>query len=237
MKIFSQILALLGAVLLLNACAASKSSEGSGLTPTIYYKPTIQLDKNKCSSASLRDLLSPEGRVLTTLCDSDYAQCLLQGSCLIDDQGLLTSYNYHSTKDGLARFIVTDTKACPFGYGVSNACLDPYFSAAADLKIYKLGDVIYIPRLVGAKMPNGEVHDGYIVIRDAGGGVKGAGRFDFFTGYLDHRNKKNTMARLGFGDPKNRIEYRVVRGEEAARARERRGFPGLKKSILEEQQE
>lgn len=214
------------------SCAASKLNGSGSLSPSIYYKPTVHLDKTKCSASSLRELLSPGGRVLTTLCDSDYKQCLMQGSCFVQDENGVTSYNYHSTRDGVARFIVTDLKSCPYGYGVSRACLDPYFSVAADLGIYKLGDVIFIPRLVGVTMPSGEIHDGFLVIRDAGSSIVGAHRFDFFTGFLSHRNKENPMVRLGFGDPRKRFEFRKATPQEAQAARERRGFPGLRKSQI-----
>lgn len=217
----------------LMACAQMKSSDGLSLNPTIYYKPTIHQDKSRCSTNSLRDLISPEGRTLVTLCESDYRQCLLQGSCFVDDGEKLTSYNYHSKKEDIPRFVVVDTGRCPYGYGVHDICLDPYFSAAADLTIYSPGDAIFIPRLVGAVLPNGEVHDGFIVIRDSGSGVVGAGRFDFFTGFLSHRQKKNILAKLGFGDPGNSFEFRRATAAEAKAARERRSYPNLKESVLE----
>lgn len=220
-------------ILLLVSCASSKSSDGSYLTPTIYYKPTIHQNKSKCSANALRDLISPEGRTLVTLCDSDYKQCLLQGSCFVDDGEKLTSYNYHSKKSNIPRFVVVDTSECPYGYGVRNICLDPYFSVAADLTIYSPGDVIFIPRLVGAILPHGEIHDGFVVVRDSGGGIVGAGRFDFFTGFLSHRRKENPLAQLGFGDPENSFEFRMATAQETRAARERRNYPKLRESVLE----
>lgn len=237
MKSVLMLLSLLFVSSTLISCAAPKTtSDSGGMTPTIYYKPTIHLGKTKCTTSHLREILSPEGVTLATLCDSDYRTCLMQGSCFVEDEGVLTSYNYHSTKEGVARFIITDLKKCPYGYGVNSVCLDPYFSVAADLKIHKVGDVIYVPRLVGVEMPNGEVHDGFLVIRDAGGSINGSHRFDFFTGFLNHKDKKNPMARLGFGDPRSRIHYRLATESEAAAARTRRGYPGLRKDVLAEGQ-
>lgn len=214
------------------SCAVSKDSNAMMLTPTVYYKPTIKQADSKCSSNELRELFSPEGVSLATLCEADYKECLLQGSCFFNDGEKTVSYNYHSTKDEVPRFTEVDLKICPFGLGVRNICLDPYFSAAADMKYHKPGDAIYIPRLVGAVMPNGEVHDGFIVIRDSGGAILGEGRFDFFTGFLDHKQRQNTFARLGLGEPKNRFEFRKATEEEARLARERRNFPGLLPEIL-----
>lgn len=214
-------------LILLNSCANSKSSSGTLLSPTIYYKPTIHLNKTKCPSNSLRDIKTPDDRILQTVCGEDFKLCLRQGSCFIEDQGKVTSFNYHSMKNGEPRFIEVDIKKCPYGYGVKGNCLDPYYSAAADLKYYSVGDVIFIPRLVGAELPSGLIHDGYIIIRDAGGGVKGSERFDFFTGFLSHLSRENTFARLGFGDPKNQFEFRRASESEAKAVRAKRNYPGL----------
>jgi 3D (Asp-Asp-Asp) domain-containing protein len=224
------------AAALMTSCAASKTSEGIGLNPTIYYKPTVYQNEAKCTTSEMRELLSPEGKTLVSMCEKDYDNCLLQGSCFVDDGTKVTSYNYHSTKDDVPRFIIVDTKKCPFGYGVRNICLDPFFSVAADLSIYEPGEVLFIPRLVGATLPNGEMHDGYVIVRDAGGAIKGPNRFDFFTGFLDHRQRKNTLVRLGFSDPKNRFEFRRATEEERNDVQVRRAYPGLKESVIQEGQ-
>lgn len=213
--------------LLLGSCAVTKSGDGTVLSPTIYYKPTIYLNKSKCSSNSLRDMKTPDGHILQTMCEDDFKLCLREGSCFVEEQGKVISYNYHSNKDGEPRFIQVDLKKCPHGYGVKSSCLDPFFSAAADLAFYSVGDVIFIPRLVGAVMPTGEVHDGYIIIRDAGGGVNGPDRFDFYTGTLSHLSRENTLARLGFGDPKNRFDFRRVSESVARAVRARRNYPSI----------
>lgn len=210
------------------SCAETKSSDVSQLIPTIYYKPIIQYDRQKCSASRLKDMKDPDGRTLITICDTDYDRCLMQGSCFVHEEDKTHSFNYHSTKDGIARFVEVDIAICPFGYGVKSSCLDPYFSVAADLSIYRAGDVIFVPRLIGVRMPNGEIHDGFLVIRDSGGKIKGRGRFDFFTGFYNHLDKENVLARLGFSDSRHRYEYRIANPSEAAATRERRGYPKLK---------
>lgn len=216
------------------SCAASKASDGGMLNPTIYYKPTIHIDPTKCSSTEMIEMKSPQDKVLATMCTKDFNNCVMQGSCFIAVSGeRLRSFNYYARgADTIPRFVEVDLKRCPYGYGVRNSCLDPYFTVAADLKIYKVGDVIFVPRLVGAEMPDGETHDGFLVIRDAGGGITGANRFDFFTGFYNHLSRENTMARLGFGDRTNSFEFRLATEEEALVVRERRGYPGLKKVII-----
>ncbi len=216
------------------ACAASKASDGSFLNPTIYYKPTIHLDQNRCDSSEMTEMKSPQDKVLAVMCMKDFNNCVMQGSCFVASGGeRLRSFNYYARgADTIPRFTEVDLRRCPYGYGVRNSCLDPYFTVAADLKIYKVGDVIYVPRLVGAPMPDGETHDGFLIIRDAGGGIIGPNRFDFFTGFYNHLSRENTMARLGFGDKTNAFEFRLASEEEAQVVRERRGYPGLKKVVI-----
>lgn len=176
-------------------------------------------------------MLDVSGKTLTTLCNTDYDRCLMQGSCFVYNGDKVKSFNYHSTKNSIPRFVEVDLDDCPYGYGVRSSCLDPYFSIAADLSIYKPGDVIFVPRAVGVTMPSGEVHDGFFVIRDSGGHIKGQGRFDFFTGFFNHTDRRNTLARLGFGDSNHRFEFRMANAEEAARARENRAYPKLRPDV------
>ncbi|KHD89732.1 MAG: murein transglycosylase [Bdellovibrio sp. ArHS] len=234
MRYSQSIVALLLLPLFLVSCAVSKSSDGFGLTPSIYYKPTIVQANNKCSPSQMRDVVTPQDAKLTALCEADYKQCLMQGSCFVQTDGVTTSYNYHSTIEGVPRFVEVDLSTCPFGYGSYGDCLDPYFSVAADLSYHKVGDVIFVPRLVSAVLPNGEIHDGFVIVRDSGGAITGRGRFDFFTGFYNHLAKENTLAVLGFGDTKNRFDYREATAEEAQATRERRHFPGLRPSVLAE---
>lgn len=217
------------------SCAASKASDASFLNPTIYYKPTIHLDRSKCEAADLVDMKTPDDKLLATLCKADFNRCVMQGSCFIvgADQ-VMRSFNYHARgPDTVPRFVEVDLRRCPYGYGMRNACLDPYYTVAADLKIYKMGDVIFVPRLVGVQMPDGEKHDGFLIVRDAGGGIQGANRFDFFTGFYNFIDRENTMARLGFADKTNSFEFRRASESEAASVRDRRGYPGLRKVVLE----
>lgn len=210
------------------SCAVSKSEFGSSeMSPTIYYKPTIHVDKKKCSANELADMKDPEGRILTTLCNEDFELCLLQGSCFVEHEGKIKSFNYHSKKKGEHRFTEVNLSKCPYGFGVKGHCLDPYFSVAADLTYYSLGDVIFVPRLQGALLPNGEIHDGYLIVRDTGSKIIGPLRFDFFTGFLNHLSPDNPLARIGFGDPKNKFEFKKLSESEAQSIREKRNYPNI----------
>ncbi|MEK2689907.1 3D domain-containing protein [Bdellovibrio sp. GT3] len=216
------------------SCAQTKVMEGDAalLSPTIYYKPTVHFDAAKCTQEELRDMVSPADKILTTICVRDFDRCLIEGACFVDKGGSVRSFNYHSRIKNIPRFVEVDLRRCPFGYGVNNSCLDPYYTIAADLSIYKVGDVVFVPRLVNAPMPDGSIHDGFVVIRDRGARILGQGRFDFFTGFYNHADKDNIIARLGFGDPYARFDYRMATEEESAAARERRGYPGIKNTII-----
>jgi len=209
------------------SCAGATSTEADTLSPTIYYKPTVDADSEKCNRDEKVKMQNSEGETLADLCPQDYNACLMQGSCFVRIQGRQHSFNVAAKNSHGYSFVEVDVTRCPYGYGVKNSCLDPYFSVAADLKYYNVGDVIYIPRLVGAVLPNGEVHDGFLIVRDQGEGVQGPQRFDFFTGFYNHRAKENTLASLGFGERNNRFEFRKATEVEAEQVREHRGYPGL----------
>lgn len=234
LRFISILLAL--AVAFIAGCGQSKSVHGEEpflLTPSIYYKPVIHKENEKCLSNDLRDMKDASGKILATLCSSNYRNCLMQGSCYVLSKGSTKMVGYAGiNKDGTYKFTEVDYKRCPYGWGVKQICVEPYFSIAADMDYYKAGDVIYVPKLVGVALPDGQVHDGYLVVRDEGGGIKGKARFDFFTGLLDHLSKQNPFARLGFGDPDNRFEFKKVTDDEAAQALKRRNYPGIPEAVV-----
>ena len=106
-------------------------------------------------------------------------------------------------------------------------CVDPFYSVAADLKIYNLGDVIYLPAVRGVVLPNGEIHDGYFIVRDAGGGSEGEGRFDFFTGLYTSSTLNNPFTKLKLNGLQTFPEYVLIEGAQADQMRQQRNFPLL----------
>lgn len=204
------------------------------LNPTIYYKPIIKYGLESCESESRVEMLSPENKLLTHLCTADFNNCVMQGACYVHDElGRFRSFNYYARgQDGIPRFKEVDMRKCPYGYGMRNVCLDPYHTVAADLSIYKMGDVIFVPRIVGEIMPDGVVHDGFFVVRDAGGAIKGPQRFDFYTGFTRPFVRENTFNRIGFSNVKNSFAFRMATSEEARNVLERTGYPGTKKTII-----
>ena len=86
-----------------------------------------------------------------------------------------------------------NNRTCQLQYGevlgAASTCLFPYFSIAADPKYYHMGEIIFIPQIRGKTFRNPRTgrmgtHNGYFMIGDTGGNIKGAGRFDFFIGRI-----------------------------------------------------
>lgn len=225
----------------LTACSSSSSGfspsseanslffrRGSGsVTPTIYFLPQYKKELDWCTDGT-KDFISPNGQVLERLCTHQWKECLLQGTCKVSDGSREIALHYHSRRGSEYRFTIVDLSNCPYGIGARDEiCLDPYHSVAADLSVQKLGDVIFIPAVRGAKLPDGSIHDGYFIVRDTGGAIDGIGRFDFYIGTDSYHDKQNALVKLGFGDISTRVPFQVVTGDLANRVRIKRNYPGL----------
>jgi hypothetical protein len=93
---------------------------------------------------------------------------------------------------------------------------------------------IYIEAVRRLLLPNGELHSGYFIVRDDGGGIKGPGRFDFFTGLLHPYDPSNSLAKLGLADPDRHFAYKIVPPEIAKQVLTIRQYPNLKASVMDE---
>ncbi|MCX7979141.1 MAG: murein transglycosylase [Bdellovibrionaceae bacterium] len=203
------------------------SGDPKELSPTIYYRPTIDSDTLSCETEDVVEVVDLNDRVLTKLCREDYRNCVLQGTCLLTGKGGDRLLQYHREFNGRQRFAFADQRRCPMGYGVKNICLDPWFSVAADLAYYKTGDVIFVPAVRGIRLPDGRIHDGYFVIRDAGWGVKGENRFDFYTGPMHWKDQRNVFTKIGLSNPEKKFFFVLVKGELAEKFKALRRYPNL----------
>ncbi|MBC7421591.1 MAG: hypothetical protein H7328_12760, partial [Bdellovibrio sp.] len=152
------------------------------ITPTIYYIPQHDGVNASCAATDVKSMKDKTGRLLATVCPSFLKFCILQGTCkvLVGSNFILLHYSQVSNNEYI--FTRVDESVCRYGYGTKKACVDPYYSVAADLSIYKAGTVIFIPALVGLLLPDATLHAGYFIVRDTGSAIRGYGRFDFFTG-------------------------------------------------------
>lgn len=201
---------------------------------TVYYMP-VYGEKRNCSESEFTLMKDENEKVLARLCKEEVRNCALQGSCFYVDGQEVTLFAYRKmvkvevpgTKETVVqpRFRINkEIDRCPQGMGANRICLDPYRSIAADPVFHKKGDVVFLPGLVGVKLPNGEIHDGYFVVRDEGGAIKGEGRFDFFIGFDDYRGHIFTQLNLA-DKSKSQFQYLKVPEEKARQIREARRFP------------
>jgi 3D (Asp-Asp-Asp) domain-containing protein len=198
-------------------------------TPTIYYRPVINSDVLICSGNSLNRVRDLSGNFLVSLCQNQIENCALQGSCTVIVKKQEINLAYQAKKDSQIFLKKHNLGNCRYGIGARSVCVDPYFSVAADPAYYPSGTVIFVPRVRGLELPTGETHDGFFIVRDEGGTIKGLDRFDFFTGYEDARTKKNPFVKLGLGDPSYRFAYAVVKDHALIKEIRRfRNFPKLK---------
>lgn len=197
------------------------------LKPTVYYYVVLNEDTNACPANTKVPLYGQGGKTLLKVCPKTASACSLQGTCGVTQKGETHTFNIIGRFEGQDRFFEIPEDGCRFGYGVRSSCLDPFYTLAADLTIYSPGEVIFIPAVVGLVLPDGSKHSGYFVIRDRGRGIKGLGRFDFFTGHYSWLNKNNPFKKLGLGDVKTNIPYYRIKGEAAKKVQAYRAYPDL----------
>jgi 3D (Asp-Asp-Asp) domain-containing protein len=200
-------------------------ADKGNLSPTLYNHPFI-IDEGSCAKG-LAPIRGTGGKNLMMVCKTTISKCALEGSCEVERDGEVRAFNYLNSPLGYPVFIEITDEECFHGFGVKNICLDPFYTVAADLNFHKAGDVIYVPKVKGTVLPNGEIHDGFFVVRDRGGAIKGQHRFDFFTGSYDWHDPQNPFKKLGLSDVNAKFQYYKLKESAASQVRGRRGYPGL----------
>jgi 3D (Asp-Asp-Asp) domain-containing protein len=76
---------------------------------------------------------------------------------------------------------VLDTTRFPWGRGSTGRAITPLRTVAVDPTVIPMGEVLFIPELVGLPRADGAPHDGCFAAEDAGLKIKGR-RIDVFTG-------------------------------------------------------
>lgn len=210
--------------------APESSKNYRKMISTIYYIPFYNLDRQySCSGEESKfTLRTKDKKPIAPLCYSHIKNCMMQGSCAVikNQKRLLLNYRSFIAKEPI--FSILEQTECPYGRGPRNVCLEPYYTIAADLNFHKLGDVIYVPDLKGITLPNGEIHDGFFMVRDTGGKIKGRDRFDFYTGFTPHLDPYNPFSNARLQDKKTAMPYlKVVSSSLKDKIKMKRNYPML----------
>lgn len=188
-----------------------------------------------CASDQVTPVLDAHDSAIVQLCHRSYKACLLDGGCeVVTASGkVMISFEKYDAQKGHSYFSKVDTDRCPYGLGVQEVCIDPYFSVSADRTQAKLGDVIFVPALVGVKLPTGETHNGYLIVRDFADGNTGSvrGVMDIQVGPVAI-DSSNILSQMGFEHARRHFEYRLVTGTEAQNVLKNRNFPLIPSSAL-----
>ena len=122
-----------------------------------------------------------------------------QKAVVINGSGVTSSgkiLHYNNLKKPVANKC-PDAMGSPTTIGARGRCLTPFLSIAGDASIYPIGTIIEVPSMRGKTVslpPPGKgtmVHPGYFIMDDVGAAIKGANRFDFFTGTLSPLDPRN----------------------------------------------
>lgn len=141
-------------------------SEIGEFKPTFYWV----LLEEKFDGERDAPLLDDEGKEMGRFPKDFVRQAKIEGTAKLRDGRVINV----SGKG----FKVVDA---PNGLGASGYHLIPFRSIAVDRDEIRLGTKLYVPEVVGMKLPDGSVHDGIFYAHDVGGGIRGK-RIDFFTG-------------------------------------------------------
>tara|TARA_B110001454_G_scaffold219200_1_gene251834 strand:+ start:59182 stop:59922 length:741 start_codon:yes stop_codon:yes gene_type:complete len=210
------------------------NEDPNGLSPTLYFVPVLNSKKIECRGDDVKSIKNAKGQTIARVCEADYKVCVMQGTCLLSENRGMRIVTFTTRRGKVPTFSENSKKECPYGLGVKDICLDPYYTVAADLNFHKLGDVIFIPSVRGVQLPNGEIHDGYFVVRDSGSAIKSEKRFDFFTGFDKDTDTSNVFKKLGLDAKENRFKHEKASEEIAVKVRAKRNYPKINKKQLAE---
>ena len=136
------------------------------------------------SGMKSKAIKTTEGKTIARVSQKTYEKFQMEGT------GLLQNGKMVNLDDGKDSFITLDRKKTPYGLGTDSGQLTPWVSVATN--DIKKGTKLYIQKLDGLKLPNGETHNGGVRVDDEGWSYDGC-QIDFFvlqyTAYKSLSNK------------------------------------------------
>ncbi len=143
-----------------------------GFKITYYW---VALEDEPGKEPADTPLLDPEGRELGRFTRGYVKRVGIEGTGKLRDGRVINV----AGKKGAFEVV-----RCPNGLGVQGYHLLPFRSVAVDRDVVPIGTELYVPAAVGAKLPDGSVHDGRFWAHDVGGAINGK-HLDLFTGAGD----------------------------------------------------
>ena len=157
--------------------------------PTFYRTLNESADEWQSDESLSEPILAMNGKELEKVRPAFKHQLDIEGSGRLRDGRVV---NFATKRDNTWRYFVV--KDNDFGVAANGDALVPFRTIAVDPSVIPLGTVLYIPELVGIKLPDGTTHDGYVLAHDTGQGILG-NRIDVFVGY--EVDVDNTLTRSG----------------------------------------
>lgn len=208
--------------------------DANGVIPGLYYLPILEGKKLACEKQNARPIKNSDRQIIAYLCEDEHKICVKQGTCLLSEANGLRMINFNSRRAAAPVYSEKTKRECPYGLGYKDVCLDPYHTISANFRFHRLGEVIYIPSVRGLKLPNGETHEGYFIVRDSAAHLGTAQEMDFFTGFDNEIEATNVFRKLGLGDNKNRFIYQKAPDDIASLVRRKRSYPKITRKQRDE---
>ena len=150
------------------------------LKPTYYW---IALEAQSTDPRN-RNIIDINGGVIARVTARFFSELQLEGTGRLLDGRMVNFHQFVQTPNGREiRYRLCGPEA-PYGYGYEDRPLVPFRTVAVDPRVVPLDSKIYIPAAVGARLPDGSIHDGYFDALDIGGAITDL-RVDVFTSFGD----------------------------------------------------
>jgi 3D (Asp-Asp-Asp) domain-containing protein len=171
-------------------CCGYPISDDQGFKLTFYWLtqesefqevkgvPTPQSGLCAIPASKRIDIYSSLGFFIGRVQEKFACNLALEGSGLMMD-GRVLNYAGPCRYGTGTCFEQLDVNEHPFGRGAGVRPLIPFKSVAIDLRVFAIGEPLYIPEFDGLLLPNGSFHDGCVRAEDTGGMIR-KHHMDFF---------------------------------------------------------
>lgn len=156
-------------------CCGYPLGEGSQFKMTFYW---LAYESEYANEPYVVDIYTRQGFVIGRFPRTWVFELKLEGSGMLRD-GRALNYDGRCQYGIGICFQTLDPVEHPLGKGGQGRPLEPYRSVAVDPRFVPLGTPLFIPEIVGMRLPDGGTHDGCVRADDTGGNIK-RHELDFF---------------------------------------------------------